>query len=348
MGALVDLTGKRFGKLRVLARAASAPDNSARWLCECDCGGSCVVRGRSLRSGKVRDCGCESVRFYDLTGQRFGRLTAMEKQPPHRDGATRWLCVCDCGNTCVKRTVSLRSGKATDCGCISSSLIDLTGQRFGKLTVLEKQPPRSDGKTRWLCACDCGETYIATSYDLRSGPAKSCGCGKLRDLAGQRFGKLIAIERSERFVDYSGSSRKYLWKCLCDCGETVYRLPEKLRSDVNSACEKCTAKQASAAMLEGAGFTEGTQLSKIASTRPTAANKSGVRGVFFNKRTGKWRASLRFRGENHYLGEYHDKSDAVKARLRAEERYFEPILERYGITKKPEYSRQYKPDARDD
>lgn len=333
MGKRIDLTGQRFGKLLVISQAESAPDHSARWNCLCDCGNTCIVRSRSLRQDKVTDCGCETVRFYDLTGKQFGHLVAETKLPPTGDGRTRWQCRCDCGNICVVTSLDLRSGKKTDCGCIKPhrpgnfDIIDLTGQRFGRLTVQEKAPPQKDGRTRWVCRCDCGKTYTATSQVLRKGLAKSCGCGRTKDIAGQRFGHLTALERSERYIERSDHSKRYLWKCVCDCGEIVYRLPDKLRSNINSTCEQCLEKEKVSAMLANAGFVDGTQLSKLLRTEPNASNTSGVRGVCWNSRTQKWRAALRFRGQNYFLGEYEDIAEAVKARRRAEEEYFAPVLE---------------------
>lgn len=330
MGKLIDLKGMKFGMLCVLEQATSTSDNAARWLCQCDCGNTVIVRGRSLRNNQVTDCGCRTTRFFDLTGKHFGKLLVLEKANPQHDGVTRWLCRCDCGNTCTKRSISLRNGNAVDCGCSSSRLIDLTNMRFGKLTVIEKLPPQADKRTRWLCQCDCGNTCVALSRELRKGLRKSCGCGRRKDITGKRFGSLTAIKRSDRYIEILDRGKKYLWECQCDCGEIVYRLPEKLRDDVNSACDKCLTERAVKAMVKNAGFVEGTQLKKIASTKPLSTSKSGVRGVFFNNRTGKWRAMLKFQGVNHYLGEYKDISDAVKARGRAEEEYFTPILERFG------------------
>lgn len=50
-------------------------------------------------------------------------------------------------------------------------LINLTGQKFGRLTVIE----RHDQK-RWKCVCDCGNTTFSDGYQLRHGIAMSCGC----------------------------------------------------------------------------------------------------------------------------------------------------------------------------
>ena len=334
MAKCPDLIGQKFGMLYVESKAESRKDNSSMWNCICDCSNKCVVRGRSLRYGQRTDCGCKTVRFYDLTGQRFGKLVVISKEPSNGDGKTRWKCRCDCGNTYIATSLDLRNGKKTDCGCISPyrrgnyDLIDLTGQRFGKLTAVSKEPTQKDKRTRWLCKCDCGNTYIATSYALRYGKAKSCGCGRRKDIAGMRFGMLTALERTEQYV-MQGRGKKFLWKCMCDCGELVYRLPEKLRENIHHACDKCAEQFAVSAMLENAGFVDGSQLPKIASDKPGVHSKSGVKGVFFNNRTQKWRAMLRFRGVNHYLGEYKDLNEAIKARKLGEEKYFEPFLEEH-------------------
>ena len=54
----------------------------------------------------------------NLSGQRFGRLVAIE--PAERQGRyTTWLCKCDCGKETVVRTINLRSGNSKSCGCLS-------------------------------------------------------------------------------------------------------------------------------------------------------------------------------------------------------------------------------------
>ena len=55
------------------------------------------------------------------------------------------------------------------------SLIDITGQRFGRLTVIEKIPSKNSN-ARWLCKCDCGKYTDVLGTTLRRGETKSCGC----------------------------------------------------------------------------------------------------------------------------------------------------------------------------
>lgn len=59
-----------------------------------------------------------------------------------------------------------------------SKLIDLTGQKFGRLTVIERANNSKDGRTRWKCVCECGsgKEVVVTGVDLRNGHSKSCGC----------------------------------------------------------------------------------------------------------------------------------------------------------------------------
>lgn len=65
MGKLIDLTGKKFGRLRVVNRADDyiSPKGyvAVNWLCKCDCGNTPIVRGCNLKSGLTKSCGCEKV-----------------------------------------------------------------------------------------------------------------------------------------------------------------------------------------------------------------------------------------------------------------------------------------------
>ena len=57
----------------------------------------------------------------DIAGSKFGMLTALKVVKVHN--RTYWECVCECGNSKVSRSDSLRSGKTNNCGCLTSSLI---------------------------------------------------------------------------------------------------------------------------------------------------------------------------------------------------------------------------------
>ena len=59
---------------------------------------------------------------------------------------------------------------------MSIRVIDLTGQKFTRLTVISRAENNKNGQARWLCKCDCGNETIVKSDDLKRGKTKSCGC----------------------------------------------------------------------------------------------------------------------------------------------------------------------------
>ena len=56
------------------------------------------------------------------------------------------------------------------------NLIDLTGQRFGRLTVIERTGSDCIGQAMWRCRCDCGNMTVVAGGNLRTGNTRSCGC----------------------------------------------------------------------------------------------------------------------------------------------------------------------------
>ena len=122
MSKVIDLTGQRFGQLTVIEKAKEKGRNT-RWICKCDCGNECIVRADHLKSGNTKSCGHDKMKI-DLTGQRFNYLTVIGRvQESAKDGNARWLCQCDCGNTCIVRTDHLKSGNNKSCGCKGNRMI---------------------------------------------------------------------------------------------------------------------------------------------------------------------------------------------------------------------------------
>ena len=204
----------------------------------------------------------------------------------------------------------------------------LLGQRFGKLTVTEQLPSNGSGHRRWNCICDCGNTYSATTGNLKSGHATNCGCVKSPDLSGQVFGQITVIRRSET-KRKRGNRMLTEWECRCDCGETVYRTTDQLNSDKTRMCAECAHKNSVSRAYEAAGFEDGTQITKISEMKMIATNTSGCRGVYWHKRQQKWVARLTFKGKVMSFGSFSRFEDAVKARQKAEEEYFGAFIQEY-------------------
>lgn len=87
--------------------------------------------------------------------------------------------------------------------------IDLTGQRFGRLTVVERaENSKTRRGARWLCQCDCGNRSIVRTDSLKSGGLQSCGC-LIRDLAYER-NKVEQREKRPRYK-HGGAHRDRLY-----------------------------------------------------------------------------------------------------------------------------------------
>ncbi len=237
---------------------------------------------------------------------------------------------------------------------------DLIGKKFNKLTVIKfdriEYKRDSKGKNRnkgyWLCRCDCGKEVSIARNDLVTGKTKSCGClnkekwkkrskiGKRRakDLTGQRFNKLLVIglDRVEERIFSNGKKNNiYYWKCRCDCGEEVIVSGRRLKDGRIKDCKDVKRNELKTYTQIGNEFKkknilkEGTRLDNL-SGKLSKANTSGVRGVSFKKDKNKYKATIGFKKKTHFLGYFDNIEDAKKAREKAEDKYYKPILEKYG------------------
>ncbi len=88
--------------------------------------------------------------------------------------------------------------------------IDITGQKFGRLTVLERKENSKNGISRWLCRCDCGNLTVVLSTQLRKGRTKSCGCYMKEVVSKQRIKHGLSETRLYKVW------RTMKERCLCE------------------------------------------------------------------------------------------------------------------------------------
>ncbi len=113
---------------------------------------------------------------------------------------------------------------------------DLTGKKFGMLSVISLNGRDKGGRALWLCQCDCGDFVVVEGHNLQSGHSTSCGCTRFtekygKDIIGKRFGRLVALNQYRKdgytMVD-----------CKCDCGNdfTTYRMSLVADSTLSCGC----------------------------------------------------------------------------------------------------------------
>lgn len=125
-----DLTGKVFGRLKVVERAEKDPqikDRHIQWLCKCECGTEIKVASNNLTSGHTQSCGClqrersSLLHQKDLADKKYGLLTAKTVAYKDSRGNNYWNCECECGNIGQVRANHLIDNSIKSCGCIKTS-----------------------------------------------------------------------------------------------------------------------------------------------------------------------------------------------------------------------------------
>lgn len=125
------------------------------------------------------------------------------------------------------------------------ALIDITGQRYGRLVVLERdketQIQKQSKEVFWKCQCDCGTIFSARGHDIKQNKILSCGCLKkenarninFSDIKGQKFGKLTVLFEIE---ENTRVDRHTYWQCKCDCGNECVVSGKQLRTGKTKSC----------------------------------------------------------------------------------------------------------------
>ena len=251
-----NLTNHKQGQLTFL-KPSQRKNGRIYWWAICDCGAIIEVRA-DTKAKSCKKCRYKKhadklrgVPKRDLTGKVFGRLTVLYPITGP-NGHLMWHCKCNCGNEIDVTGANLQKDHGTrSCGCYKKELArkigiankhDLTGQKFGYLTVLQEDKKRDDSKRGviWICQCICGKIVRIPANDLLKGDTKSCGCKKqelntqtrIQKMIGRKFGKLTVLTKADT-VDSDGS---YNYLCRCDCGNLKIANGVSLRGGSVASC----------------------------------------------------------------------------------------------------------------
>lgn len=113
--------------------------------------------------------------------------------------------------------------------------VDLTGQTFGKLTVVNSVGKNKYKAVLWRCKCSCGGEKITITNALKDGRVKTCGCSGVdntfKDLTGKRFGRwtVLLYFRRDKYD-------RAMWLCQCDCGNTKEVPLQPLIKNQSTSC----------------------------------------------------------------------------------------------------------------
>lgn len=232
-------------------------------------------------------------------------------------------------------------------------LLDLVGERFGRLVVTAKaedkiDPKSGKHKSQWYCDCDCGtKNKIILGAALTAGKIRSCGC--LRKEVSSKTAK-IKISHGKKYNTYDLSGeygigwttntnkefyfdledydkiKNYRWH---DNGHYATTVPDGDNCIFMQNIIMNPQKGERVDHIKHNTYDNRKKYLRIGTISDNNVNRtrarnntSGVTGVCFHKGTQKWTAYIRKDGKRIYLGVFSNFDDAVKARKQAEEKYF--------------------------
>ena len=256
MGRFIDMTNKKYGKLLVLNRDHDNINKYGHihWICKCNCGNTKSIKGDSIRGGLTKSCGCGMTNQVDVI---CGFCNKKISKPKWRVKKTKKI-FCDkicfekfrkshtitkCGfcNNQIKvyksrqKSINYCSKKCADTWRKHNPRKDLTGMRFGKLSVVKMVSHDKHRRVLWGCLCDCGSKKITATSNLTCGASRHCGCVESKtskkNIIGKKYGKLTVVkERTKR------RSGRIQFDCNCDCGETAIVNGKDLRLEHTKSC----------------------------------------------------------------------------------------------------------------
>lgn len=262
-------------------------------------------------------------------GKTYNNLYALDQKSEGKH--TYLYCRCTlCGTEKWIRTDHVVSGQVKSCGCTKTKAADRIGKTYGCYTILSVK--RQNKETLAYCRCNLcqKEKWLSLQYVIHN-KNLSCGCLKIKNIKGQKFGFLMPIEPTDKRA-YGGS---VVWKCLCEaCNNECYIAEAALtlhdvqdcgciakskRTDIGKENLKKVTKEANIF---------GTNILNIKSNKPRKDSITGIKGVGVYK-GNLYRARITFQGKTYYLGTYSNLKDAVKARKIAEKNIYGKFLEWY-------------------
>jgi len=175
----------------------------------------------------------------EFLDKKIGKVLVIEKCGPKSTGKSRSLkiykCICDCGKEVMISREQLTRNKTPSCKKCARKFRfkDLTGQKFGKLTVINLYESGDYISTKWNCICECGNNKTLIGTSLTNGKITDCGCVyKNKDktkitLIGKVFGRLTVIKKAEK---------QSMWICKCECGNEITTRSTSLNHGLTKSC----------------------------------------------------------------------------------------------------------------
>lgn len=170
--------GLKINFIKVISTDVITIENKKYYKCKCDCGNEKLILKETIRTRRIRDCGCGEFARTRLIGKRFGKLLVIDANRNNTTSKKNIMCVCkcDCGNIRIIPASNLNSGKRISCGCVQKLDFDkYKNKTFDNITILEMTNLE---KKLVKCKCSCGNIFETKLYNVIGKNHKIVSCGK--------------------------------------------------------------------------------------------------------------------------------------------------------------------------
>lgn len=264
-------------------------------------------------------------------GNRFDRLEIIENVGIVK-GHTSFKCKCDCGNTVTVRGSHLKTLHTKSCGCLQrkkalDKAFGIIGQNYGRLKVL-KIFKIQKGNVVLKCKCECGNIKNVTYNHLVTNHTKSCGCLSHGEISKHGMSKTLEYKTWDSIYQRCYNPNNISYKNYGGRGINIsseWRNSfENFYKDMGKRPENLTIERVN----NNLGYSKenciwASRTTQSRNQRLHKNNKTGIPGVYLNKKSQKYIGTIRANNNRYRFGSFSNLNDAKNARRQAEQKYWE-------------------------
>lgn len=174
--------GYKIKYIEVISQDYIKKGNIKKFLCKCSCGNEKYINESTLKSGRIRDCGCGTYMLHKYIGKRSNHLLVEKTYRKRVNGKINIIChcKCDCGKYCDVLASNINAQSSVSCGCMQKFDFDrdykdkiYNGIKITKLIDFKKK--------KIECLCKCGNIFECSLSRLTSKKNFIIGCSNCEE-----------------------------------------------------------------------------------------------------------------------------------------------------------------------